>query len=573
MNETQYQMDLLKAMNRNLSVRDRMYRMICEVSGGAFLYFEAGKTEIVTIGDWSDYFDVDVADKRDLEKIYEIIDEPFVMQLRELMQLEKSGKESQVLECLTRKKNAWYRFQAKVSYDPRGNYVDKVIGIFNVTKYRLQAEELNYYSFYDVITGLYNRNYFIRLLGEVIQKAKNNGDTVSIMMIDVDDFHKINDGLGMVYGDEMIQQFGAFLKELCDESVFACHLNSDIYCVGIYDPKNKRTVDEIHDAITKRLSNPFLLSGNQVVSITVTIGVAAYPEAAETALDLINCAEIVTLKGKAMGRDSFVRFDQPILKEFMQTLELEAKLKEAVNKHHFELYYQPQYYCGNKKLRGMEALIRWHEAGRAPLSPALFIPLAEKNGEIIPIGNWVLEEAIRQYATWRALFRCHFVLSINISARQFNQDDFVEHLTDVLKKYGVDAYFIELEVTESILIEDFEPICEKLQRLQDMGIRISLDDFGTGFSSLSYLKKLPINTLKIDKSFIDTVLTDSATRIITESIIGMVKSLGFESVAEGVEMEQQYKYLHAIGCDVIQGYYFGKPMTVADIEKILRNQT
>jgi len=161
MNETQYQMDLLKAMNRNLSVRDRMYRMICEVSGGAFLYFEAGKTEIVTIGDWSDYFDVDVADKRDLEKIYEIIDEPFVMQLRELMQLEKSGKESQVLECLTRKKNAWYRFQAKVSYDPRGNYVDKVIGIFNVTKYRLQAEELNYYSFYDVITGLYNRNYFI----------------------------------------------------------------------------------------------------------------------------------------------------------------------------------------------------------------------------------------------------------------------------------------------------------------------------------------------------------------------------------------------------------------------------
>lgn len=573
MNETHYRMDLLKAMNQNLSTRDRMYRMILEVTGGAFLYLESGKNEVLTMGKWAEFFDFEVRDKRDLERIYEIVDEPYVMPLRELINLEKAKKEEQSLECLTRKKNSWYRFQAVANYDAQGNLEDKVIAILDVTKYRMQAEELDFYSYYDISTELFNRNYFIRLLGEFIVRAKEDQKKVSVMMIDIDDFHKINDGLGLVYGDEMIHQFGDFLKSLCNENVIACHLNSDVYCLAVYDPKGVISADGIHEEIKKRLASPFLLSGNQSVSVTVTIGVAEYPDAASQALDLINCAEIVVLKGKAGGRDSYVRFDQPILKEFMRNLELESKLKEAMNRHLFELYYQPQYYCGNKKLRGMEALIRWHESGKEVISPSSFIPIAEKNGDIIPIGNWVVEEAIRQYAKWRAIFHCNFILSINISARQFNQDDFVERLLSLLKENGVDAYFIELEVTESILIEDFEPVRDKMKQLQDKGVRISLDDFGTGFSSLSYLKKLPINTLKIDKSFIDTVLTDSATRIITESIIGMVKSLGFESVAEGVEQEQQYKYLHAIGCDVIQGFYLGEPIPVSEVDKLLRNQT
>ena len=221
----------------------------------------------------------------------------------------------------------------------------------------------------------------------------------------------------------------------------------------------------------------------------------------------------------------------------------------------------------------MEALIRWYEGGKEVINPSTFIPIAEKNGDIIPIGNWVVEESIKQYAKWRALYQCTFMLSINISARQFNQEEFVPNLLKLLSDNSVDPYFIELEITESVLIEDFEPVRDKMKKLQDVGIRISLDDFGTGFSSLSYLKKLPINTLKIDKSFIDTILTDSATRIITESIINMVKSLGFESVAEGVEQEQQYKYLHAIGCDVIQGFYLGEPLPVDEVEKLLRNLT
>ena len=201
----------------------------------------------------------------------------------------------------------------------------------------------------------------------------------------------------------------------------------------------------------------------------------------------------------------------------------------------------------------------------------MFIPIAEKNGAILPIGKWVVEESIRQYSEWRDKYNMDFVMSINISAKQYMQEDFVENLLNVLDKYSVNATNIELEITESVLIEDFELVTEKLHQLKERGIRISLDDFGTGFSSLSYLKQLPINTLKIDKSFIDTVLTDSATRIITESIIEMVKSLGFESVAEGVEEESQYRYLHAIGCDIIQGFLLGKPLAVPDVETLLQN--
>lgn len=238
-------------------------------------------------------------------------------------------------------------------------------------------------------------------------------------------------------------------------------------------------------------------------------------------------------------------------------MELDSKLKEAVFDHNFILYYQPQYYAGNQKLRGMEALIRWKDGDGKMISPAKFIPIAEKNGTIIPIGNWVLEQSIRTFSEWRNRYGVPFVLSVNISALQYQKEDFVDSLLNIIRKYDASPEEIELEITESILIDDFQAVTEKMQLLKEYGIRISLDDFGTGFSSLSYLKKLPINTLKIDKSFTDTLLTDSATRIITESIVSMVKSLGFESIAEGVEEEQQYKYLRAIGCDIIQGYLFG----------------
>lgn len=570
MKELHYQLDLLKAMNQKLSTRERMYHMICDTVSGAFLYYSFEKNEISVIGKWNDFFDFEIRDPRDVNKIFEAVSEEYQMPLRDAYFLEKKEEASSTVDCMLKQSRMWVQFYVQVFYDEHGQPTDKIVSVDNITKYKTQNEELKYMAYYDDLTGLYNRNYFVHLLNAFLQRAEREDNVVSVMIIDIDNFRKVNDGMGIVIGDELVQQFGAFLNEFSDENVIVCHLNSDIYCMAVYHPIGQRSVESIHRAIQQRTKNAFRLSGGQELQITVSVGVAEYPEAAQTALELINCAEIVMFKGKDLGKNTIQYYNAPILEDFLQSVEIENKLKEAVFNKNFELNYQPQFYAGNKKLRGMEALIRWQDRPGHYIGPGVFIPLAEKNGLITAIGNWVVEESVKQYSEWREQYGVDFVLSINISARQYCQEDFVSNLIRVLNQYQVEPSLLELEITESILIDDFDMVSEKLKILKDYGIKVSLDDFGTGFSSLSYLKKLPIDTLKIDKSFIDTVLSDSTTRVITESIINMVKALGFESIAEGVEEEQQYKYLHAIGCDTIQGYLLGKPQNAKQIEELIQ---
>ncbi|MDE6925971.1 MAG: bifunctional diguanylate cyclase/phosphodiesterase [Acetatifactor sp.] len=570
MSELHYQLDLLKAMNQKLTEKERMYHTVFESAVGAFLYYSFERNQVVTLGQWKEFFDFEIRDPKEISRLIDVVDEAYAMALRDVLYLEKTGQEAASAECMLKGTKIWLLFRSKVYYKEDGRLADKVIDINNVTKFRIQNEELTYMAYYDSITGLFSRNYFVRLLGDYVRTAAETDSIVSVMMIDLDDFHKINDGQGMVVGDELIQQFGSYLKELCAAwDATGCHLHTDVYLIAIYDPSGERTMENLHKEIQQRIRRPFRLSNGQELQITFSAGVAEFPEASRSAIELINCAEIMVFKSKAMGKNIIQYFNTPVLQEFLRTAELESKLKEAVFRHSFQMYYQPQYFAGNRKLRGMEALIRWKDGKEGMISPAVFIPIAEKNGAIIPIGQWVVEQSIRQYAQWRKRFGYPFIMSINISALQYSREDFVDAVIGVIKKYDVSPAEIELEITETILIEDFQAVYDKLMILRKFGIRISLDDFGTGFSSLSYLKRLPIDTLKIDKSFIDTVLTDSATRVITEAIINMVKALGFESVAEGVEEEKQYEYLYSIGCDVIQGYLFGKPLSAEDVETVL----
>lgn len=569
--ELRYQLDLLKAMNQKLTEKEKMYQLITDTVSSAFLYYSAEKNEDIMLGRWHDFFDFEVHGVKDLEKLFDSVAEEYSLPLREAFYSEKKGEKEAVVDCRLKNSIKWLRFHVYVRYNESGQALDMICSIDDITQEKLQNAELEYMAFYDNLTGLYSRNYFVRLLAEYIREAEEKCSVVSVLIIDIDNFRKVNDGCGIAVGDELVQQFGEFLKGLSnEENIIACHLNSDVFCMAIYNPVGKRSVENIHKAIQQRTKGMFRLSGGQEIYITVSVGVAEYPEAAQNALDLINCAEIVMFKGKDLGKNTIQYFNTPILNDFLQTIEMENKLKEAILNHKFEMFYQPQFYSGNRKLRGVEALIRWQEQPGKYISPAIFIPLAEKNGSIVSIGNWVVEESIRQYAKWNEQYDVDFVMSINISAMQYKRDDFVSNLIDVLEKYHVDPSMIELEITESVLIDDYSSVIEKLKVLKDYGIKISLDDFGTGFSSLSYLKSLPIDTLKIDKSFVDTVLSDTSTRIITESIVNMVKSLGFESIAEGVEEEQQYQYLHAIGCDAIQGYLLGKPQTAAQIEELLQ---
>ena len=547
-----------------------MYRLVCETSCDAFLFYSFEEDEVRTLGKWNEFFPFEIKTIEDLSLLYDNMADFYVEKVRNLVYLEKRKLPNGFCEVLNRNKRTWYSINVTVEYDENDRPKNKLICIRDITKFKRQNEELAYLAYYDPLTGLYNRNYFVRLLGEFIRNAQEDDKIVSVMIVDIDDFRKVNDGMGMVAGDELVQQLGSVLKELSNANVIVGHVNSDIYSIAIYEPKNDFTVDSIYQRIQTRLRRPFYLSNGAEINVTVSVGVASYPEASKDAVELINCAEIVMFRGKSLGKNLIQYFDTPILDDFLNNVQMDNKLRDAVSNNHFTLQYQPQFYADTQKLRGVEALIRWEDAGEnTTISPTVFIPLAEKNGTIISIGNWVMDESIRQCAEWHKKYQNPIIMSINVSAIQYMKIDFVENLIAVIEKYGVDPKYIELEVTESVLIADFDSVATKLKALKEYGVRISLDDFGTGYSSLAYLKKLPIDTLKIDKSFIDTVLYDHATQVITESIINMVKTIGFEAVAEGVEHEQQYKYLNEIGCDVIQGFYFAKPKNVEEIEKLL----
>lgn len=572
MDGLQFQLDMVRALNQQLNNKEKMYQLVCSTSQNAFLYIDFQKNKIDALGKWKGFFDFQVDTPQDMGKLLDLVEDKDKSELREILFLEKSGEKNKGMECYLPSLGKWLEFECTVQYE-NGVPAEKVLRIRDITRFKKQNEELRYMAYYDVLTGLYNRNYFVRILSEWIRDAQDNGEIVAVMCVDIDNFKKINDGLGLVAGDELIQTFGLFLKEFMDDRTIVAHVTDDTYYMAVKNPVGSHSIEKLFDKIVQRVNEPFYLMGGHEISISVCAGVAEFPESAGNSLELINCSEIVMFRAKEHGPNSIRYFETPIFQDFIDNINIENKLKEAVNMNRFLLYYQPQYDSKSQKLRGVEALIRWQDDSGKMISPGVFIPIAEKSGMIVPIGTWVLEEGIRKYAAWRENYNCDMVLSLNISSIQYKRPDFVSNLLEILEKYRVNPKDIELEITESVLIDDFDQVVAKLRMLKEYGIKISLDDFGTGYSSLSYLKGLPIDTLKIDKSFIDTVIQDECTQVITESIISMVKKLGFETVAEGVETEEQYEYLKKIDCDNIQGFLLGKPMPADEIVGLLRQNS
>ncbi|MBQ8198820.1 MAG: GGDEF domain-containing protein [Lachnospiraceae bacterium] len=570
MDEMHYQIDLLKAMNEKLLGSEKMFRMICGTSSNAFLFYSFSEKRFETLGCWERYFEFEVKNSSDFQNILSCVKEKYSSDLETALFCERTGKTSCSAECEMADGSKWVEFEVTISYDDDSKPSEKIVRVRDITKAKKQTEDLKYMAYYDALTGLYNRNYFVRLLSEWVRKAQVEHTKISVMCMRLDEFRKINDSMGMIAGDEVVQLFGLFLKELQNEDVIVSHFYEDMFFVSVYDPFGNNTAERIFRKICERLEDTFYItSGSAEIKSTISVGVSEYPESARNSLELINCAEIVMLQKSEKGRNSIDYFEAPMLLDFMENIQLENQLKEAIESEDFELYYQPQYDSLSNKLRGVEALIRWRKHDGKLVSPAVFIPLAEKDGMIVQIGNWVLEEGIRSFKKWYDKYKYPMMLSLNISAIQYKRKDFVHKLLRLLEKYQVNPELIELEITESVLIDDFESVVEKLHTLKEYGIKISLDDFGTGFSSLSYLKGLPIDTLKIDKSFIDTVIEDNSTRVITESIIAMVKKLGCETVAEGVETQEQFEYLKGINCDNIQGFLLGKPMPASEVDKLL----
>ena len=402
MNEdNSYQISLLSAMNTKLAKSEGILKNICDISESAFIYFDYEEKKPYVLGNWSHFFDFEPGKFLSVGQIVDLADDEFVEGIYRTLNLEKTGEEKSSFEFKMRDKNLYVNSNVNVLYDNAGIPVWKIIVFTDVTKYKNQNDELTYMAYYDSLTGLYNRNYFVLSLGEMVSKAEQNNAVVSILFIDVDDFRKVNDGMGILEGDEVVQSIGLSFKKMMDENLIISHFNSDIFCMAIYDPVGRRSVESIVDKIREIMRTPIKLVSGKEVTLTVSVGVAEYPESTNNYLELINLAEIVMLKAKNKGKNNVQYYDKPIIDEFIGNIEIEKKMSKALKNQNFVMYYQPQYDTNTRELRGVEALVRWCDEDGKLVSPETFIPIAEKNGSILLLGDWIIEECLSDLSRWK----------------------------------------------------------------------------------------------------------------------------------------------------------------------------
>jgi len=474
-------------------------------------------------------------------------------------------------ELWNRRKNgeaflAWQTITAV--RDPSGNLV-RFVSVFNdITELHHKDQHIRHQAFHDALTGLPNRSLLQDRLDHAIEIARRETRQLAVMFIDLDRFKVVNDSLGHDVGDSLLVTVTSRLKECMRRSDTIARLGGDEFVVVLSDFAAASEVAEVAEKIVASVMQPLELKGHEV-HVGASIGIALYPQDGNDVTSLMKGADTAMYRAKDAGRSTYRFFDAKVDGETVERLKMEAALRHAVENHEFELYYQPKIDLKSGAISGAEALIRWNNPERGLVPPDRFIPLAEETGLILPIGDWVVDEACRQLAAWRDRGVPPVRVAVNVSARQFMNDRFYERVAKLLKQYDLAPEMLEVELTESTVMADPERAIRQLQKLRDIGLAVSVDDFGTGYSSLSYLKKLPLNTIKIDRSFVRHLDLESDNAAIVRAILGLGAALGMSAIAEGVETEGEELYLQNVGCDVAQGFKYSKPVPAIDFEQWL----
>lgn len=444
---------------------------------------------------------------------------------------------------------------------------ENYIAIFNdITEYKNSRAQIEFLAHHDNLTGLPNRVLLNDRLDMAINAAKRLSEKVGVLFIDLDRFKNVNDSLGHTVGDQLLKETAKRLSSTIRTGDTVSRLGGDEFVVLFPKIKDETSLADLTIKLRDILQDPYDVGGISL-HITPSIGIAIFPDDGDNVNSLIKNADAAMYLAKEKGRNNY-QFYTPLLNaRTLDRLRLESDLRLALDHGGFEVHYQPQIFAHTGILWGAEALVRWRHPERGLVSPADFIPLAEETGLIIPLGDWVFAQAARQVTAWRKQGLPNLVVAVNISAVQFRKDDFVQRIETILKEEGALPESIELELTESILMHDMESSIQTLNYLRNIGFRIAIDDFGTGFSSLNYLRRLPINVLKIDQSFVRDMLGEQASLAIVDSIISLAHSLGKETIAEGVETKAELDVLTERGCRLMQGYYFSKPLPAPQFEK------
>ncbi|MDX1960386.1 MAG: EAL domain-containing protein [Leptospiraceae bacterium] len=434
----------------------------------------------------------------------------------------------------------------------------------NEIRERQAAETtIEFLAFHDPLTGLLNRNSLNRYLREEIKNA-NNEKKIGILNIDLERFKIFNDTMGQVAGDELLRKIALRIAERTKSRGKAFRLGGDEFVIILFPVASEEELLDFSNSILAELRENYLIDSQEVV-IDVVIGASLYPDSSTNVEELMKSADMALMDAKERGANSISLYNSKMSKKVFDEFSLERSLKKALKLGQFQLYYQPKISVETGKLAGLEGLLRWKlpEVGYIP--PLRFIPIAEKKGLILEIGEWVLLEGCRTMVKWISMGFNHFTLAINLSPKQFEKPNIEKDIARILDYTGLPPKYLEFEITESTAMKDADVAVKVLKKLSELGVKISIDDFGTGYSSLSYLRKFPLNKLKIDKSFLVGIPKDKENMAITRGIVELAKSLELGTIAEGVETNEQYEFLKWINCDEVQGFLYGEAEPHEDI--------
>ncbi|MES9990310.1 MAG: EAL domain-containing protein [Candidatus Thiodiazotropha sp.] len=457
-------------------------------------------------------------------------------------------------------------------YTTNGDKTKSFIGTYGVARditERKQAEELIKYQLYhDLLTNLPNRSLFRDRLNMAMAQSKRSGKKLAVMYLDMDRFKIINDSLGHFVGDELLKLVGQRLRSELREADTLARVGGDEFNLLIPE------INDIHDArnlaekILRLTSEPFIIKSEEIF-ISFSIGISIYPSDGDTKDMLIKNADIAMYKVKNAGKNGYAFYSEKMKTHFSQSLDIENGLRKAISTDELCLYYQPQFDIDSGQIRGVEALVRWQHPDKGTIQPNEFISVAEESGLIIPLGEWVLRKACTDIKRWMEEESLTLNLSVNISMQQLEMDQFVSKALKIIKRHELPKDSLELEITEHAIMQDMDKAIDALTRFSHKGIRIAIDDFGTGYSSLGYLQHLPINTLKIDRSFVQSIKISEDNSII-DAIIAMAKGLGLNLIAEGVENQTQIDHLSKAGCGLAQGFYYSHPVPENELLKFIK---
>lgn len=470
-----------------------------------------------------------------------------------------------------------HHYEARIA--PSG--ADKVISVVrDITLQKLNEEKIRRLAYFDTLTGMPNRQHFIERLDKELLRARRDSRQLALLFLDLDGFKRINDTLGHSAGDYLLQAVAERLKEklragdivsrlaLDESNLHFARLGGDEFTVVLPDLEDVGVVQIIAQRVQSVLNRPFRI-GSEEITVTSSIGIAIFPHDGDDAAALLKHADTAMYHAKDQGRNNWQLYSKTLTTRAMARLTVENDIRKGIERGEFRLYYQPQVDAEDGTIVGMEALIRWQHPDRGLISPAEFIPVAEESGLIVPLGEWVIVDACRQVRAWQQAGLSTPRVAVNLSARQLRVPDFTAKVGEIVAASGISGDMLELELTESILMDPEAQRIEGLHQLRAQGVHFSIDDFGTGYSSMAYVKRFPIGMLKIDQSFVRGLPQSANDAGITTAIIAMARSLELDVIAEGVETHEQREFLRAARCNKLQGYLFSPPVPPERMERLL----